>query len=214
MSLPPDPRPTFAQLDIAGALQLGLASTVLTFLLIDLFDNAGTLVGVAHQAGMLDADGRLPRLGRALLADSSACVVGAVLGTSSVTSYIESAAGVKAGGRTGLTAVTVGVLFLLGLFFAPLAQSVPLTATAPALLYVGCLMTRALAELDWRDATEYAPAVLTAIAMPFTFSISDGLGLGFLSYAAAKLLSGRERECGAGVWIVAALFAVKFLLLD
>jgi AGZA family xanthine/uracil permease-like MFS transporter len=187
---------------------------VLTFLLIDLFDNAGTLVGVAHEAGMLDEQGRLPRLGRALLADSSACVVGAMLGTSSVTSYVESAAGVKAGGRTGLTAVTVGVLFLLGLFLSPLAQSVPLTATAPALIYVGCLMTRALAELDWQDASDYAPAVLTAIAMPLTFSISDGLGLGFLSYAGAKLASGRERDCGIGVWVVAALFAVKFLVLD
>jgi AGZA family xanthine/uracil permease-like MFS transporter len=213
-ALPPDPRPTLMQLDIGGALHLGMLGTILTFLLIDLFDNAGTLVGVAHEAGMLDADGRLPRLGRALLADSSACVVGAMLGTSSVTSYVESAAGVKAGGRTGLTAVTVGVLFLLALFLSPLAQSVPLTATAPALIYVGCIMTRALAELDWRDASDYAPAVLTAIAMPLTFSISDGIGLGFLTYAGAKLVSGRERECGAGVWIVSALFAMKFLVLD
>jgi AGZA family xanthine/uracil permease-like MFS transporter len=214
LALPPDPRPTLMQLDIGGALHVGMLSTILTFLLIDLFDNAGTLVGVAHEAGMLDEDGRLPRLGRALLADSSACVVGAMLGTSSVTSYVESAAGVKAGGRTGLTAVTVGVLFLLGLFFSPLAQSVPLTATAPALLYVGCIMTRALAELDWRDASDYAPAVLTAIAMPLTFSISDGLGLGFLTSAGAKLVSGRERECPAGVWLIAGLFVVKFLALD
>ena len=214
IALPPDPRPTLFELDIRGALTFGMLSTVLTFLIIDLFDNAGTLVGVAHHAGMLDEQGRLPRLGRALLADSSACVMGALLGTSSVTSYIESAAGVKAGGRTGLTAVTVGVLFLLGLFFSPLAQSVPLTATAPALLYVGCIMTRALAELDWQDASEYAPAVLTAIAMPLTFSISDAIGLGFLTYAGAKLMSGRERECPAGVWVVAALFAVKFLALD
>ena len=213
-ALPPPIAPTLMQLDIRGALQLGMLSTVLTFLLIDLFDNAGTLVGVAHQAGMLDEDGKLPRLGRALLADSSACVAGALLGTSSVTSYIESAAGVKAGGRTGLTAVTVAVLFLLGLFLSPLAQTVPLTATAPALLYVGCLMVRALAELDWHDASDYAPAVLTAIAMPLTFSISDGIGLGFLSYVVAKLASGRERECPAGVWIVAALFAAKFLVLD
>lgn len=214
LALPPDPSPTLLQLDIAGALQWSMLGVVLTFLLVDVFDNAGTLVGVAHQAGMLDAAGRLPRLGRALLADSSACVAGALLGTSPVTSYIESAAGVKAGGRTGLTAVTVAVLFLLGLFFSPLAQSVPLTATAPALLFVGCMMVRALAELDWDDATEYAPAAVTAIAMPLTFSISDGIGLGFLCYAAAKLLSGRARECGAAVWLVAGLFALKFIVLD
>jgi adenine/guanine/hypoxanthine permease len=214
LALPPDPRPTLFQLDVAGALQWSMLGVVLTFLVVDIFDNAGTLVGVAHQAGMLDAAGRLPRLGRALLADSSACVAGALLGTSPVTSYIESAAGVKAGGRTGLTAVTVAALFLLGLFFSPLAQSVPLTATAPALLFVGCMMARALAELDWEDATEYAPAVVTAVAMPLTFSISDGIGIGFLCYAGAKLLSGRVRDCGAAVWLVAGLFAVKFVVLD
>ncbi len=211
-SLPPSIAPTLLQLDIAGALEIGLVSVVFAFLFVDLFDTAGTLVGLAHRANMLDADGRLPRLRQALLADSTATVAGAVIGTSTTTSYIESAAGINAGGRTGLTAVTVAVLFLLSLFLSPLAKTVPLYATAPALLYVACLMTRGLAEIDWNDVTDMAPAVVAAIAMPLTFSIANGIGLGFITFAAVKLLSGRYEEGSPAVLIIAALFVVKFIL--
>ena len=212
-SLPPDPSPTLLQLDIAGALEIGLVTIVFTFLFVDLFDTAGTLVGLAHRAGMLDAEGRLPRLRNALLADSTATVAGGLLGTSTTTSYIESAAGINAGGRTGLTAVVVAGLFLLCLFFSPLAQTVPSYATAPALLFVACLMARGLAELDWEDATEYAPAVLTAVAMPLTFSIAHGIGLGFIAYAAIKIISGRFDSCPPAVIVIALLFILKFALL-
>ncbi len=212
-SLPPDPTPTLLQLDLAGALEIGLVTVIFTFFFVDLFDTAGTLVGVAHRAGLLDADGRLPRLKRALLADSTATVAGGLLGTSTTTSYVESAAGVKVGGRTGLTAVTVGVLFLLSLFFSPLAQTVPAYATAPALLYVACLMARGLAEIDWEDATDYAPAVVAAVSMPLTFSIANGIGLGFITYAAVKLLSGKIADCGPPVILIALLFVLKFAFL-
>ena len=212
-SLPPDPTPTFLQLDLGGALQLGLVTIVFTFLFVALFDTAGTLVGLAHRAGLLDAQGRLPRLGKALLADSTATAAGALIGTSTTTSYIESAAGINAGGRTGLTAVTVAVLFLLALFFSPLAQTVPPYATAPALLFVACLMTRGLAEIDWEDVTESAPAVVTAITMPLTFSIANGMGIGFITYAAVKVMSGKGGGCPPAVYAIALLFVLKFSLL-
>ncbi len=213
ISLPPDPMPTFLAFDLKGVFNVGLLVVVFTFLLVDIFDTAGTLVGVAHRAGLLDRHGRLPRLKRALLADSTATVVGAALGTSPITSYIESATGTNAGGRTGLTAVVVAVLFLSCLFLAPLAQTVPAYATAPALLFVACLMTRAITEIDWDDATEYAPAVVTALAMPLTFSIADGIGLGFITYAAVKLLSGNGKKCPAAVFVIAILFIGKFVFL-
>jgi AGZA family xanthine/uracil permease-like MFS transporter len=209
-ALPPSLAPTLLQLDLRGALDAGLIAVVLTFFLVELFDATGTLVGVAHRAGLLDADGRLPRLKRALLADSTAIVAGAALGTSSTTAYIESAAGTAVGGRTGLTAVVVALLFLAALFLAPLAGSVPAFATAPALVYVAVLMARGLAELKWDDLTEAAPAVLCALAMPFTFSIAHGIALGFVSYAGIKLLSGRWREAGPAVWVIAVIFVAKF----
>ena len=207
---PPSLAPTFLKLDLRGALDAGVATIVFVFLFVDLFDNTGTLIGVAHRAGLLDKDGRLPRVERAFAAASLAAMGGALLGTSTVTSYIESAAGVKAGGRTGLTGVTVAALFLLTLFLAPLAQSVPAYATAPALLFVACLMARGFAELDWEDVTEYAPAVVTALAMPLTFSIANGIALGFISYAAVKLLSGRFAEASPSMMVLAALFIVKY----
>ena len=210
---PPSLAPTLLQLDIAGALHGGLLTVVLTFFLVELFDATGTLIGVCHRAGLLDRDGRLPRLRRALLADSSAIVAGALLGTSSTTAYIESAAGTAAGGRTGLVAVVVAGLFLLSLFFAPLAGAVPAFATAPALIYVAVLMARGLAEIDWEDLTEAAPAVICALAMPFTFSIAHGIAFGFLSYAGAKLLAGRAREVSPAVWAIAAVFLFKFVWL-
>ena len=209
-SLPPDPTPTLLALDIAGAVQAGMIAVILTFLIVDLFDTTGTLIGVAQQANLLDADGRLPRIKRALIADSTGTVGGALLGTSPVTSYIESAAGTAAGGRTGLTAVVVAGLFLASLFFAPLAESIPSYATAPAILYVACLMAKALADVDWLDVTESAAAVVTAIAIPLTYSIADGIGIGFLTYVVIKVLAGRARDCSPALFAVALLFAVKF----
>jgi AGZA family xanthine/uracil permease-like MFS transporter len=210
---PPSLAPTFLQLDIGAALDAGLLAVVLTFFLVELFDATGTLIGVSHRAGLLDEDGRLPRLNRALLADSTAIVAGAALGTSSTTAYIESAAGTSVGGRTGLTAVVVAILFLFALWFAPLAATVPAYATAPALVYVAVLMARGLAEIDWQDLSEAAPAVLCAVAMPFMFSIAHGIALGFVSYAGIKALSGRWREVPLAVWVLAAVFVAKFAFL-
>ncbi len=210
VDVPPSLSPTFLQMDLAGALELGLVVIITTFLFVDFFDNTGTLVGLAHRAGLIGKDGRIPRLGRVLVTDSTAAMAGAALGTSTTTSYIESAAGIKAGGRTGLTAVVVAVLFVAALFLAPLATGIPAYATAPALLFVACLMARGLAEIDWEDVTEYAPAVVTAIAMPLTYSIANGIAFGFVTYAAVKLLSGRFREVSAAVLILAILFVIKF----
>ena len=209
-AIPPSPAPTLLALDIGGALQGGMIAVILTFLIVDLFDTTGTLIGVGQQANLLDAEGRLPRIDRALIADSTGTVGGALLGTSPVTSYIESAAGTAAGGRTGLTAVVVSGLFLACLFFAPLAQSVPPYATAAAILYVACLMAKPLVSLDWDDITEYGAAVVTVIAIPLTYSIADGIGLGFLTYVVSKVLAGRGSECPAGVYVIAGVFAVKF----
>lgn len=212
-SLPPSLAPTFLQLDIAGAIGLGITGIIFTFFIVDLLDNTGTLIGTVHRAGLMNKDGSVPNLGKALVADSTGAMMGAVLGTSTTVSYIESAAGIQAGGRTGLTAVTVGVLFLLALFLAPLATSIPGFATAPALVFVACLMAKALAELNWEDATEYMPAIVTALAMPFTFSIATGIGLGFITYAGVKTLAGRPGEVHGAVWLIAALSAVKFALI-
>ena len=209
-SLPPDPTPTLLALDLAGALQAGMVAVILTFLIVDLFDTTGTLIGVAHQARLLDDRGQLPNMQRALIADSTGTVGGALLGTSPVTSYIESAAGTSAGGRTGLTAVVVAGLFLACLFFAPLAGSIPPYATAAAILYVACLMARPLVDLNWNDVTESAAAIMTVIAIPLTFSIADGIGLGFLTYVLIKVMAGRRHECSPTLIAVALLFAIKF----
>ncbi|MEM7316270.1 MAG: NCS2 family permease, partial [Planctomycetota bacterium] len=214
VSAPPSPAPVFMQMDLAGAFQLSMVTVIISMLIVDVFDTAGTLVGVATRANLVDGQGRLPRLRRALLADSGATVVGAVAGTSSTTSYIESAAGVEAGGRTGLTAVVCGLAFIVCLFFAPLAQSVPAYATASALLFVACLMARSLADLSWGDVTESAPAVVAALAMPLSFSIAEGIGLGFITYALIKLISGRWRDCSLAVWFIAVIFLAKYLFLS
>ncbi|MDN3575258.1 NCS2 family permease [Chitinimonas viridis] len=211
-SAPPSIAPTFMQMDLEGALTAGLLGVVFVFFFVDLFDTTGTLVGVSHRAGLLDSQGKLPRLKRALMADSTAIVAGAALGTSSCTAYIESAAGTAVGGRTGLTAVVVALLFLAALFLSPLASVVPAYATAPALCYVAVLMARGLAEINWDDLTECAPAVITALAMPFTFSIADGIAFGFISYTGLKLLSGRVRDLSPAVVIIAILWVVKFAL--
>ncbi len=211
-SMPPSIAPVLLQMDIPGALDLGLGAIVFTFFFV-VFDNTGTLIGVANAAGLMAPDGTLPRIGRALAVDSTAAMVGAALGTSTTTSYVESAAGVNAGGRTGLVAVTVAVLFLATLFLAPLAGSIPAYATAPALIFVGCLMMAAAREIDYEDATEYVPAAVTILLMPLTYSIADGIAFGFIAYAAMKLLSGRHGELSAAIAGLAALFVLKFAFL-
>ncbi|QOG05321.1 NCS2 family permease [Aureimonas sp. OT7] len=212
VDLPPSLAPTFLQLDIWGALGFGIVHVVLVMVLVEVFDATGTLIGVAKRAGLLKEGPthQNPNLSRALMADSTAILAGSMLGTSSTTAYVESASGVQAGGRSGLTALTVAVLFLLAMFFSPLAAAVPAAATAPALLFVATLMMRELVEVDWEDVTTAAPAALTALAMPFTYSIANGLAFGFISYAVLKLVTGRGREVHPATWIIAALFAIKF----
>ena len=212
MALPPSLAPTFLQLDFSRVTELTFLIVIFSFLFVDLFDNAGTLIGVAHRAGLLDPQGNLPRMKQALIADSFAAMFGALIGTSTTTSYIESAAGVSAGGRTGLTAAFVALFFLLALFFSPLAGMIPTYASAAALLYVACVMTQGLAEIDWRDMTEYAPAVVAAVTMPLTYSIATGIGLGFITYALAKLIAGRLDEAKPAVLVLALVFAIKFAL--
>lgn len=211
MDMPPSVAPTFMQLDFSGVFQVGMISVVFAFLFVDLFDTAGTLVGVASKAGLIKEDGKLPRLNRALLADSTATSIGALLGTSNTTSYVESTSGVAAGGRTGLTAVVVGIFFLLALFFSPLAGMIPAYATSGALLYVAVLMLSGLAHIDWNDITESAPAAITCIMMPLTYSIAEGISFGFIAYAVIKLLSGKRQDVSASVWLMAVIFTIKFI---
>ena len=206
---PPSLSPTLFKLDIAGALNTGFFHVILVFVLVEIFDATGTLMGIAKRAGLVSPD-RQGRLGRALFSDSIAILFGSFLGTSSTTAYIESASGVQAGGRTGLTALVVGLLFLAALFVSPLAGSVPAYATAPALLYVAGLMMRELVEINWNEVTEAAPAALTALIMPFTYSIANGLAFGFISYAVLKACTGRIREVHAATWLVSALFIIRF----
>jgi AGZA family xanthine/uracil permease-like MFS transporter len=209
VSMPPSILPTFMQLDIVGALHGGLISVILVFVLVEVFDATGTLIGVAKRANLVE-EGKPNNLSRALLADSAAIVAGSMMGTSSTTAYVESASGVQAGGRTGLTALAIAVLFLAALFISPLAASVPTYATAPALLYVAGLMMRELTDIDWDDLTEAAPAALTALAMPFTYSIANGLAFGFVSYVVLKVCTGRWSILHPATQIVAALFVVRF----
>jgi len=213
ISAPPSIIPTFTQLDIKGAFDLALLPVIFAFLFVDLFDTSGTLIAVADKAKLLDEDGQLPRVDKALVADSTATVVGSLLGTSSTTSYIESAAGVVAGGRTGLTAVTTAVLFLMALFFSPLAAMIPAYATAPALLFVAVLMISSIKDVNWNDLSEYAPVVITSLMMPLTFSITDGIALGFISYTLIKLLSGKNHELNLSIYVIAILFVAKYILL-
>jgi adenine/guanine/hypoxanthine permease len=208
---PPSLGPVLLQMDLAGALQVGLVTVVFAFLFVDLFDNTGTLIALAHRGGFMRPDGTVPRLRGALIADSGAAMIGAAVGTSTTTSYIESASGINAGGRTGLTALVVGLLFILALFVSPLAGSIPAYATAPALFYVACLMVRSLTEVEWDDITEAAPAVVTAITMPFTFSIAEGIAFGFISYAAIKVATGRWRDVHPAVGTLAVLFVIKYV---
>jgi len=209
----PDAGSTFLALDIRGAIELGLLEVIFVFLFVDLFDTVGTLTGLAEQAGFVTPEGKIPRINRALLTDSSATIVGSLLGTSTVVTYVESAAGISEGGRTGLVAVVVALLFLVAMFFAPLAEMIPAYATAPALIVVGALMLRVAATLPWSDMTEAVPAFVTMIGMPLTFSIANGLALGFISYPLVKLLAGRGREVSLVAYLLAALFLVRYLYL-
>ena len=213
VSAPPSIAPVFMQFDLEAALTMSMVPVILALLLVDVFDTAGTMVAVSQRAGLLDEQGKLPNLRPALLADSGATAVGALLGTSSTTSFIESAAGVEAGGRSGLTAVVVGGLFLCCLFFAPLAQSIPAYATSAALLFVACLMVSSLKEIDWTQIPEYVPAVVGALAMPLTFSIADGIGLAFITYALIRIGSFEFKGPDAASFVIAGIFLLKYLLL-
>lgn len=210
---------TAGQLDIQGALNIGKAGfgvveIIFVFLFVDLFDNVGTLVAVTKKAGLVGEDGQIPRLKRILWADSIATMVGSVLGTSTVTSYIESASGVQAGGRTGLTAVVTGLLFIVALFFAPYAGAIPAAATAPALILVGAMMMKPLTEIEWDDPMVGLPAFLTLICIPLTFSIANGLAFGLTAYALLKLFSGKARLSDWMLLVLAGLFVFRFVWLS
>jgi adenine/guanine/hypoxanthine permease len=209
----PDWQSAFLQLDIRGALRTGLLDIIFVFLFVDMFDTIGSLMGLGQQAGYLTADGKMPRVNRALLADAIATIAGSLFGTSTVVTYIESATGVSEGGRTGLTAVVVAFLFLLAMFFAPLVGAIPPIATAPALVLVGALMIRSVLSIKWDDLTEALPAFLTLLVMPLTFSIANGLALGFIFYALLKLLTGRAREASPLVYVLAVLFILRYVYL-
>lgn len=211
VSMPPSIMPTFLKMDLSQVFEVSMLSVVFAFLFVDLFDTSGTLVAVAQRGGFLDEKGRLPRLNRALTADSLATIAGAAFGTSTTTSYIESTAGVSAGGRTGLTAVVVGLLFIAALFLSPLAGMIPAYATAGTLFYVAILMMSGLVHVEWEDLTEAAPVVVVCILMPLTFSIATGIAFGMISYAAIKLLTGRFSDLNVGIVVLATLFVAKFI---
>lgn len=214
VAMPPSVAPTFMQLDIAGAFDVGMISVIFAFLFVDMFDTSGTLIGVTKKAGLVGDDGKIPNLGKALVADSTATVAGTMLGTSSVSSFVESGAGVAAGGRTGLVAVVVGVMFVLALFFSPLASMIPPYATSGAIFYVAVLMLFTLKEIDWDDLTESAPVAVVLLLMPLSFSIAHGISLGFITYTIAKVLGGRTKEISPAVWVMTALFLAKIIFLD
>ena len=208
----PHPSSTFLKLDFRGAIHLGFLEILFAFLFVDLFDNVGTLVGVCEQGGFVK-DGKIPRVGRALVADAVGTLFGSLTGTSTVTSYIESVAGVAAGARTGLSNVAVAGLFLLATFCAPLATAIPGYATAPALILVGALMTQSIAHIEWSDFSEAVPAFITMLATPLTFSIATGLSLGLISYTVVKIGIGKFREIAALIWILTALFILRYIYL-
>jgi adenine/guanine/hypoxanthine permease len=212
IGLPPSIAPTLLALKFDSDAGGVVVTCVFVFLLVDMMDTSGTLTAVAHQANLLDENGRFPNARRALTCDALGTMIGAALGTSPVTAYIESASGIQAGAKTGLAAVTVSVLFLLSLFLSPLAALVPLYATAPALIFVAALMVKGLKDIDWDDMTEAAPALLTALAIPFTYSIAAGIGIGFISYVAIKLVSGRWRDVNFAVFVIAAAFVAKIAI--
>jgi len=213
ISYPPAFMPVFMKLNILGALDLAMISVIMSFLFVNLFDTAGTLLGVANQARLVDEDGNIHNLDKALKADSSSSAFGAFLGCAPVTSYVESSAGVEAGGRTGLTAVTVGFLFLIAVFFSPLASIIPAHATAGALIYVAILMMSGMEKLNWSDSSELLPALIIIVMIPLTFSIANGIALGFISYVVLKIASGQFKKISSGAWFLTMVFLSKFLFL-
>ena len=206
----PHPSSTFLKMDLRGALHLGLLEIIFIFLFVDLFDNVGTMVGVCEQGGFMK-DGKIPRVGQTLLADGIGTIFGAMTGTSTVTSYIESAAGVAAGARTGLSNMMVAEMFLVAMFFSPVAAAIPAFATAPALVLVGALMTESIAKVEWKEFSEAFPAFVTLVATPLTFSIATGLSLGVISYTVAKMAAGKFREVSALLWVLTVLFIVRYV---
>lgn len=206
--------PILWKADIVGAFEVALIPVIVTFLFVNIFDTAGTLMGVAERANLQDKNGKIEGLSKSLKADSVSSVIGTAFGCPPVTSYVESAAGVAVGGRTGLTAVTIGLLFAAGVFFLPLAQMLPGFAVDGALIYVAMLMMSSLRGLDWDDLTEYAPAVCTTVMMAFTFSIANGIAFGFITYTILKVGSGKSSQVSNGVWALTALFIAKFMFLN
>jgi AGZA family xanthine/uracil permease-like MFS transporter len=213
IALPPNLAPTFMQLDIFGALDLTMISVIMSFLFVNFFDTTGTLLGVANRAKLTDDAGNTVDLDKALKADSSSSVAGAFFGCAPVTSYVESSAGIEAGGRTGLTAVVVGAFFLIAIFFSPLASIVPAYATAGALIYVAILMLGGMEKLDWSDTTELLPALIMIVMIPLTFSIANGIALGFIAYVAIKISVGDLRKISSGAWFLLVVFIAKFIFL-
>ena len=213
ISAPPPIAPTLMQLDIAGAFDVAMISVIFAFLFVDLFDTAGTLIATTTQAGLIGKDGKIPNMGKALLADSTATVAGTVLGTSSTTSFVESVSGIAAGGRTGLMAVTVGVLFLLSLFFSPLAGMIPGYATAGAIFYVAVLMMETLKDVKWNDLTEAAPVVVVLLFTPLTYSVADGIALGFITFTAIKVVAGKFSDISIPVWILTVVLLAKIIFI-
>ena len=213
VSLPPEIAPTFMKLDILGALNIGMITVIMSFLFVNLFDTTGTLLGVATRANLVNENGQISDLDKALKADSSASIFGTFFGCSPVTSYVESSAGVEAGGRTGLTAIFVGILFLFSMFLSPLASIIPPYATAGALIYVAILMLGGMEKLNWSNATELLPALVIIVMIPLTFSIADGIALGFLTYTALKFFSGKYNEVTIGAWFLTLIFISKFIFL-
>ena len=209
--MPPSLDSVVGQVDVTGAFDLGLLGIIFSFLLVNLFDSSGTLIAVTTKAGFADKQGRFPRMKQALFVDSTAAMAGSLMGTSAVSTYIESGSGVSVGGRTGLTAVVVGVLFLLTIFFSPLASVVPAYATAGALVFVGILMASSLIEVKWDDLTEATPAFITTAMMPFTYSITEGIAFGFISYCVMKACTGRFKEINPSIAVVSILFLIKFV---
>ena len=209
VSSPPPMTHLFA-FDLGAALSASMVTVIFTLFFIDFFDTAGTLTSVANVSGKIGKDGKIKDIDKAMLSDSVATVAGAVMGTSTVTTYVESAAGVKAGGRTGMTSLVIGVLFLLCLFFSPLATSLPKEIDAAALIYIATLFVRNITDIEWDDAAEAGPAVLAMIAMPFTYSISNGIALAFISYAAIKIFTGKFDSTNPAIWVIAVLSLISF----
>ena len=213
VSMPPSIAPTLMKMDILGALDIAMLSVIMSFLFVNLFDTAGTLLGVATRAKIIDENGNAKNFDKALKADSGSSIFGTFFGCSPVTSYVESSAGVEAGGRTGLTTVVVGILFLIAIFFSPLAAIVPAYATAGALIYVSILMMSGMEKLNWSDSTELLPALVIIVMIPLTFSIANGIALGFLAYVVLKISSGEVKNISSGAWFLTAVFVSKFLFL-